>query len=252
MEEYSLHFWNPCTNCAAHLGVAIQKHKKEQDMEGSQKTESNSRSDLQGLRIGVLVENLFIPEEIEMYQQKFESLGAEVDLLTYLWGNSGTTFVSDIDGIDAKRNPNKPLQMLYVHKDCTKVSLNDYAAVLMAANYCSVRLRYFVPSPGQPADPKGMDTAPAVKFFADAMSNNHIVKGALCHGLWILTPTPQLLSKRKVICHEVVMSDVVNAGAVYTYDPSGVVVDDDLVTAHSIQECPQYIDAIVKEVLARN
>ncbi len=55
-----------------------------------------------------------------------------------------------------------------VTTDITKVSQDDYAALIMAANYASVRLRYFAPPPDQPAIPSAamVATAPAVAFFA--------------------------------------------------------------------------------------
>ena len=108
--------------------------------------------------------------------------------------------------------------------------------------------------------------APAVRFFAEAMANPNIVKGALCHGLWILTPRPDLLSGRRVICHEVMIADVVNAGAIYVapapagapataeQPASGVVVDRDLVTGNSYHvavDAPHpYIEAIKDAILA--
>jgi protease I len=77
------------------------------------------------------------------------------------------------------------------------------------------------------------------------MKNKKIVKGALCHALWLLTPVPELLKGRKVICHTVVLADVHNAGAVFVPDPSGVVVDDDLVTGRSSANLEDYADALV-------
>ena len=74
--------------------------------------------------------------------------------------------------------------------DFQKVALEDYAAVIMAANYTSVRLRYFERADGQSFSAEMVRSAPAVQFFARAMANPRIVKGALCHGPWILTPKP--------------------------------------------------------------
>ena len=68
------------------------------------------------------------------------------------------------------------------------------------------------------------------------MQNRRIVKGAPCHALWLLTPSPDYLAGRRVTCNPVVLADVLNAGAFYVPAPAGtpwyehVVVDDDLVT----------------------
>ena len=53
------------------------------------------------------------------------------------------------------------------------------------------------------------------------MQNPNIIKGAPCHALWLLTPSPDILAGRKVICNQVVLADVINAGAIYTPCPPG-------------------------------
>ena len=193
---------------------------------------------LAGKKIAVLVETEFIPEEIEAYQKRFAELGATVHLMSRLWGQESAHFVSDVDAVG------KLLQYLDVNIDFQNVDINDYAAVIMSANYTSVRLRYFQPPEGQPISPEQVRTAPAVQFFAKAMTNPKIIKGLLCHGLWLLTPMPELLKGRKVICHEVVLADIANAGAVYVPSPTNIVVDGDLVTGRSGQDVHAFIDAI--------
>jgi protease I len=95
-------------------------------------------------------------------------------------------------------------------------------------------------------------TPPAVDFFARAMQNPKVTKGALCHGLWIVTPRPDLLRGRKVICHQVVLADVLNAGAVFQWDSSGVVVDRDLVTGHDWHVVGTFIEKVADTILAIN
>jgi protease I len=206
---------------------------------------------LAGKKIAVLLETEFIPDEIATYQKRFAELGATVHLMSRLWGQEKATFVSDVD--DTK----KSLHYLDVSIDFQNVNLNDYAAVIMAANYTSVRLRYFEPPKGQPISPEQTRTAPAVQFFAKAMANAKIIKGFLCHGLWILTPMPELLKGRKVICHEVMLADVVNAGAIYVpppvdsqpNDPRNIVVDRDMVTGRAGHDVEAFIDAIAQSIL---
>ena len=238
---------------------------------------------LAGKKIAVLVDNLFIPDEIQAYRHHFGRLGATVELITRRWGQPKRVYfgdpISDLEPTqDSKRQrdefPNArfggdgiPYEITLCHDPANEKSLDyrlevtldfddvepgQYAAVLMAANYCSVRLRYN--DDGEPRN------APAVRFFARAMSNPAVVKGALCHGLWILTPYPEVLKDREVICHPVVVADIRNAGAIVKSDPSGVWVDDDLVTGKSKHEAtnptssagmPPYIQAIVDQVLKR-
>jgi protease I len=202
---------------------------------------------LEGRKIAVLVESQYIPGEIEAYRYGFGALGAQVDFMSRLWGNKSITFVSEVE--QAGYTP----QTLEVEIDFQNVKLEDYAAVIMAANYTSVRLRYFEPPPGQPVSPDLVRSAPAVQFFARAMQNPRIVKGPLCHGLWILTPNPELLKGRKVICHEVVLADVLNCGAIYVprdAQNGGVVVDGDLVTGHDWHVVQPFVQAITQQILA--
>lgn len=201
---------------------------------------------LEGKRIAILVESEFIPEEIAAYQQRFDELGATVHFMSRLWGHQSLRFVSDVNEVG------KPLEYLDVNIDFQNVDINDYAAVIVCAGYTSVRLRYFEPPAHCPINPDQTHTAPAVQFFAQAMANPKIVKGAICHGLWLLTPMPELLQGRKVICHEVTLADIANAGAVYVPSASGIVVDRDLVTGRSGHDVNAFIDAIAQLIMQQN
>lgn len=208
---------------------------------------------LAGKKIAVLVESQYIPGEIEAYRYGFGALGAEVDFMSRLWNQSSLRFYSTVEPDSQGNVPS--LEWLEVSIDFDKVNLDDYAAVIMAANYTSVRLRYFAPPDGQPVSPDLVRSAPAVQFFARAMQNPRIVKGPLCHGLWILTPNPELLRGRRVICHEVVLADVLNCGAIYVPQDAqngGVVVDGDLVTGHDWHVVQPFIQAIARQILALN
>jgi protease I len=203
---------------------------------------------LKGKKIAVLLETEYIAQEIEYYRQHFTALGAQVDLMSYLWGEKSKRFICDIDSPD---RPIKDIHTIEVDIDVTNVKVDDYHAVLMAANYCSVRLRE-IPPMHSLGSCELTRTAPAVQFFGQAMKNKKIVKGALCHALWILTPLPELLKDRKVICHTVVLADICNAGALFTPSPEEVVVDDDLITARSAKNLIPYCDAIVKGIVEKN
>lgn len=193
---------------------------------------------LKGKKVAVLVETEYIPEEVNYYQTFFSQKGAQVDFLTQLWGKPERVLVSDVDSED------KPLQRMVVKKEVADANPNDYAIVLCAANYVACRLRE-IPPMGSLADPGLVRSPAAVRFMAGAMMNPQIVKGALCHALWILTPVPELLKDRKVICHTVVLADVLNAGGIYVPDPMHVVVDRDLVTARSAADLELYTETLL-------
>ncbi len=193
---------------------------------------------LNGKKVAVLVEIEYIPEEINFYQTFFTGYGAQVDFLTQLWGAQERVLVSDVD------NETKQLQKMVVKNEIADANPNDYAIVLCAANYVACRLRE-IPPMGSLADPSLVRSPAAVRFMASAMMNPQIVKGALCHALWILTPVPELLKDRKVICHTVVLADVINAGGIYVPDPSHVVVDRDLVTGRSAGDLELYGETLI-------
>ena len=197
---------------------------------------------LKGKKVALLLETEYIYDEVVYYQQQVEAMGGELHLMSYLWGEKSKTFVNDCDSWD---NPITSMHALKVDRCVTQVNANDYDIVLCAANYVAVRLRE-IPPMGALGSPSDVNTAPAVQFFAEAMLNPKIVKGALCHALWILTPNPQLLEGRNVICHTVVLADVINAGANFIAAESHVVVDRDLVTARSFGDVEAYWQAIVE------
>lgn len=213
---------------------------------------------LAGKKIAVIVESKFIPEEIAAYQNAFPILGAEVEFISRIWYGDWkpktATFYSDVDPTDSQ--PWESPQPLTVSQDISQVKPTDYAAVIMAANYTSVRLRWwedgsnFPYTPPDDFDPREyVKQAPVVRFFAEAMRSPGVIKGALCHGLWILTPNPDLLRGRKVTCHAVVMADIINCGAQVTVNPL-VVTDGDLVTGFSKHEVLPFIEAIADAIVA--
>jgi protease I len=224
---------------------------------------------LAGQRVAVFVEHKFIPDEVAAYRAGFASLGADVHFASRLWYGEGkppsppqpVTFYSDVDPLD-EAPWESPHTLQATHDvQAIAVELDKYAAVIMSANYTSVRLRWdALPKPQladlTAGDIAGFDArryvqgAPAVRLFEQAMQRKRLVKGALCHGLWVLTPNPHLLRGRRVICHSVVMADVLNCGAEVTLANSGVVVDDDLVTGFSKHEVISFIAAIADRIIA--
>lgn len=193
---------------------------------------------IDGMRVAVLTETEFIPKEMNYYREHFPRLGATVDFATYLWGQPSRVLVADVT------TPGEMPATMTVEKDVGTLRSSDYDIVIQAANYTSVRLRE-IPPMGSHGSVETTREAPAVRFFAEAMRDKRIVKGALCHGLWILTPCPELLRGRKVMCHTVVLADIHNAGAVYMPNGPEVIVDGDLVTARSSANLADYFTAVV-------
>ncbi len=209
----------------------------------------HSPQPLAGKRVAVIVESQFIPQELRIYRERFESYGAAVDFVSRLWGQPKQRFYSTVEpGVVDE------VQWLQVSIDFDSVKPSDYAAIIAAANYTTVRLRYVdTRAPG--VDPgQEIRNAPAVRFFREAMADPHIVKAAPCHALWLLTPSPEVLHERRVTCNAVVLADVLNAGAEYVGFPPGtpeedqVYVDNDLVTNTGWRASERLVDA-VKDII---
>jgi putative intracellular protease/amidase/mannose/cellobiose epimerase-like protein (N-acyl-D-glucosamine 2-epimerase family) len=190
---------------------------------------------LAGKKVAIVLESQYIPAELEIFTRHFEANGAEVHLVSRLWGKTSLTFYSTVEpGVQ------DALEWQEVTHDFEKVRPEDYAAVIVAANYVSVRLRW-----SERDDVTAENAAevahdvPAARFLEAAMRNPSIIKGLPCHALWLLTPSPNVLAGRRVLCNKVVLSDVLNAGGIYTPCPDDtpedrrVVVDGDLVTSDS-------------------
>ena len=198
---------------------------------------------LSGRKVAVLVETEYIHDEIQKYYNFFTNLGAQVDFMTYLWGEEKRSVFCD------KTKPDEDFYVLDVDKEIASCDPDDYDIILVAANYVACRLRE-IPPAGSIGSTDLLTAPPAVQFMIKAMKNKRIVKGALSHALWLLTPTPELLKGREVICHTVVLADIYNAGAVFKPDPSHIVVDDDLVTGRSATDLDEYRNAILETFLS--
>ena len=67
-----------------------------------------------------------------------------VHFIARLWGQPKQTFVSDVDTPSGSlEETEKKLEWMDVHIDLTKTDPSRYDAVILYANYTSVRSRYF-------------------------------------------------------------------------------------------------------------
>ncbi|MFM7581065.1 MAG: DJ-1/PfpI family protein, partial [Microcystaceae cyanobacterium] len=100
--------------------------------------------------------------------------------------------------------------------------LETYSAIIVPAGMVSDRLRYT-------EDVRQL--SPATTFLKRAFAKKTVIKGIICHGMWLVSPAPELVRGRRVTCHNNLYGDVVNMGAIYV--DQDVVVDGDLVTART-------------------
>ncbi|GGK63390.1 hypothetical protein Sme01_05500 [Sphaerisporangium melleum] len=170
---------------------------------------------LSGLRLAVLIESDFYEPEIAYYQRRFAEEGAEVDFLTRLWGNDSITFLG--------HEYRAPFVAHQSFEGLTDEQLREYAAVIVPSGMVSDRLRYT----------EDVDKlAPATDFLRRAFEEPTVLKGIICHGMWLAASIPDKIRGRKVVCHNNLVGDVRNMGAEYV-DQDVVVDGGDLVTGRS-------------------
>jgi protease I len=113
-------------------------------------------------------------------------------------------------------------------------TLKSYSAIIVPSAIVSDRLRYTEDINKLP---------PAVEFLKRAFAEKRIIKGIICHGMWLVAPAPELVRGRKVVVHNNLLGDVKNMGAIYT--DQDVVVDGDLVTGRTGDHCHLFARKIV-------
>jgi protease I len=188
--------------------------------------------ELQGKKVAVLIENGFHEPEIWYYTQRFPEEGMEVHFLTRLWGQESLTF----NGSEYRA----PLECRESFEDIDDEALRGYSAVIVPGGLVADRLRYTEDI---------NKTPPAVEFIKRAFVEKSILKGIICHGMWLMTFTPELIRGRKVVAPNNFLGDVRNMGAIYTDED--VVVDGDLVTARTSDHCNVFVRMLIRMMAGR-
>jgi protease I len=187
---------------------------------------------LAGRTIAILMESDYVEPELDYYRRRFAEEGARVEFLTRLWGRPSLTFTGheyhlpfevdgDLEQVDDER-------------------LRTFDALIVPSGMVSDRLRY--------AEKAG-ELAPAAELLRRAFAEPKVLKGVICHGMWLLSPIPETVRGRGVTCHNNLISDVRHMGAVYT--DQDVVVSGDLVTARSADHCHLFAKTIIEMLAAR-
>jgi protease I len=181
---------------------------------------------LAGRKIAILLESDFYEHEIWYYTYRFPEEGAEVHFLTRLWGQPSLTFT----GHEYKA----PFECSKSFENMDDATLRGYSAVIVPSAMVADRLRYSEDLSKLP---------PATDFMRRAFAEPSILKGIICHGLWLMSRTPELVRDRKVTCHPNLYGDALNMGANYVDDD--VVVDGDLVTGRTGAQAGEFAHTIV-------
>jgi protease I len=187
---------------------------------------------LDGVKIAILLESDYFEPEIYYYQRRFAEEGADLHFLTRLWGNDAITFSGhewrapftvheSVEGIDDE-------------------TLRSFGAVIVPSGMVSDRLRYT-------EDVNRL--SPATDLVRRAFAEPDVVKGIICHGLWLVAPTPELVRGRKLVAHNNLIGDVRNMGAEYV--DSDVVVDGDLITGRTGMHAHLFARTIIDHLAER-
>ncbi|GGK99671.1 DJ-1/PfpI family protein [Mangrovihabitans endophyticus] len=184
------------------------------------------------MKVAVLLESDYYEHEIWYYSYRFPEEGIEVDYLTRLWGQPSLTFT----GHEYKA----PFACDKSFEDMSDEQLRSYAAVIVPSAFVADRLRYSADLAQLP---------PATRFLQRAFAEPGIVKGVICHGLWLLSRTPELVRGRRVTCHPNLYGDALNMGAQYVDDD--VVTDGDLVTARTGAQAGLFARALIERIAQR-
>jgi protease I len=183
-------------------------------------------------KIAILIESDFFENEIFYYQLRFAEEGADVHFLSRLWGNPGITFTGH-----EFRAP------LYCHESFENMSDAELAsidAIIVPSGIVADRLRYTEDLQRIP---------PATEFLKRAFANKNILKGIICHGLWLAAPATELVRGRRLTCHNNLHGDAIAYGAKFVDED--LVVDGDLITARTGKHCHLLARTIIDTLAAR-
>lgn len=181
---------------------------------------------LAGRTVAILMESDYVEQELAYYERRFAEEGARVEFITRLWGQPSMTFTGHEYGA--------PFTVDGDLEDVDDERLAGWAALIVPSGIVSDRLRYT----------EDIDRlAPAVDLLRRAFALPHLLKGIICHGMWLVSPIPEEVRGRRVTGHINLLGDIRNMGARYT--DQDVVVDRDLVTGRSAAHCHLFARTII-------
>lgn len=189
---------------------------------------------LQGKRIGIFIEGDYYEPEIWYYKFRFAEEGADLHFLTRMWGQSSETMASGFKGHEFQV-PFSHVHPVESFEHMSDEELRRYSAVIVPAGMVADRLRYTEDINRLP---------PACEFLKRAFAEKSVLKGIICHGLWLVSPISEMIRGRKVVVHNNLIGDARNMGAEYV--DSDVVVDGDLVTGRTGGHCNLFAAKIIE------
>jgi protease I len=180
-------------------------------------------------KVAILIESDFYEHEIWYYHFRFAEEGIDAQFMSRLWDQPSITFT----GHEYKA----PFSCTKSFETITDAELDTYAAVIVPSGIVSDRLRYTDDVSQLP---------PASAFLKRAFARQHVIKGIICHGLWLAAPVPGLVTGRKLTCHNNLHGDALAYGAEYV--DADVVEDGDLITGRTGGHAHLFARAIIERL----
>jgi protease I len=112
--------------------------------------------------------------------------------------------------------------------------------VIVPSGIVSDRLRYTESQDQLP---------PASAFLKRAFGFPSVLKGIICHGLWLMAPITEIIKGRRLVCHVNLLGDARAYGAEYVDED--VVVDGDFVTARTGAQAHLFACKLIEMINAR-
>ena len=187
---------------------------------------------LDGSRVMILLESDFFEPEILYYQRRFAEEGCAAHFRTRLWGQPALTFTG--------HEHRMPFQVGLGIEDISDDELRGYDALIVPSGIVADRLRYTEDI---------ARLAPATDLLRRAFAEPGVLKGIICHGMWLASSIPATVRGRKAVCHNNLIGDVRNMGVEYV--DQDVVLDGDLVTARTGQHCHLFARTIIDQLITR-
>jgi protease I len=156
-----------------------------------------------------------------------------VHFLSRLGGNDSITFLG--------HELRAPFVCHESFEDISDEQLKEYDAIIVPSGMVSDRLRYTESLSQIP---------PATRFLRRAFAELGILKGIICHGLWLAAPATELIRGRRLVCHNNLHGDALAYGAQFVDED--VVVDGDLVTARTGGHCHLFARTIIELLNTRD
>lgn len=181
-------------------------------------------------KIGVFIESDYYEHEIWYYKHRFLEAGVAPENLHFfsrLWGQSSLTFKG--------HEYHAPFECRMSFESIGPEDLKGYAAIVVPSGMVADRLRFYTTTHPDRAqnDPTGIPRA--TRLLARAFADRTILKGIICHGLWLAAPMPELVRGRRMTCHNNLRGDALAYGVEYV--DKDLVEDGDIVSARTGDDC---------------